>query len=77
MVNINSLERDGLRQAELCPRHTMKMNTKSFSKLFVYASEKIIAAGLIYFSTVTAKTGDLPLFLTLLDQYTCPSLSLG
>ena len=23
MVNINSLERDGLRQAELCPRHTM------------------------------------------------------
>ena len=29
MVNINSLERDGLRQAELCPRHTMKMNTKN------------------------------------------------
>ena len=29
MVNINSLERDGLRQAELCPRHTMKMKTKS------------------------------------------------
>ena len=28
MVNINSLERDGLRQAELCPRHTMMMNTK-------------------------------------------------
>ena len=26
--NINSLERDGLRRAELCPRHTMKMNTK-------------------------------------------------
>ena len=26
MVNINSLERDGLRQAELCPRHTMMMN---------------------------------------------------
>ena len=26
MVNINSLERDGLRQAELCPRHTMVMN---------------------------------------------------
>ena len=25
MVNINSLERDGLRQAELCPRHTMKI----------------------------------------------------
>ena len=24
MVNINSLERDGLRQAELCPRHTMQ-----------------------------------------------------
>ena len=24
VVNINSLERDGLRQAELCPRHTMK-----------------------------------------------------
>ena len=23
MVNINSLERDGLRQAELCPRNTM------------------------------------------------------
>ena len=23
--NINSLERDGLRQAELCPRHTMKI----------------------------------------------------
>ena len=29
MVNINSLERDGLRQAELCPRHTMEMNTKN------------------------------------------------
>ena len=29
MVNINSLERDGLRQAELCPRHTMVMNTKN------------------------------------------------
>ena len=28
-VNIKSLERDGLRQAELCPRHTMKMNTKN------------------------------------------------
>ena len=27
MVNINSLERDGLRQAELCPRHTMKILT--------------------------------------------------
>ena len=27
MVNINSLERDGLRQAELCPRNTMMMNT--------------------------------------------------
>ena len=25
VVNINSLKRDGLRQAELCPRHTMKM----------------------------------------------------
>ena len=29
MVNINSLERDGLRQAEFCPRHTMKMKTKN------------------------------------------------
>ena len=29
MVNINSLKRDGLRQAELCPRHTMMMNTKN------------------------------------------------
>ena len=29
MVNINSLERDGLREAELCPRHTMKMKTKN------------------------------------------------
>ena len=29
MVNVNSLERDGLRQAELCPRHTMMMNTKN------------------------------------------------
>ena len=28
MVNINSLERDELRQADLCPRHTMMMNTK-------------------------------------------------
>ena len=26
MVNINGLERDGLRQAELCPRHTMVMS---------------------------------------------------
>ena len=25
MVHINSLERDGLRQAELCPRNTMMM----------------------------------------------------
>ena len=29
MVNINSLGRDGLRQAELCPRHTVMMNTKN------------------------------------------------
>ena len=29
MVNINSLKRDGLRQAELCPRHTLMMNTKN------------------------------------------------
>ena len=29
MDSINSLERDGLRQGELCPRHTMKMNTKN------------------------------------------------
>ena len=29
MVNINSLERDGLHQAELCHRHTMMMNTKN------------------------------------------------
>ena len=33
MVNINSLERDGLRQAELCPRHTMKMKTKNLLTL--------------------------------------------
>ena len=33
MVNINSLERDGLRQAELCPRHTMKMKTKNTSTI--------------------------------------------
>ena len=29
MVNINSMERDGLRQAELCPRNTMMMNTNN------------------------------------------------
>ena len=29
VVKINSLERDGLRQAELCPRHIMKMKTKN------------------------------------------------
>ena len=29
MVNINSLERDGLRQAELCPSNTMMKNTNS------------------------------------------------
>ena len=29
MVNINSLERDGFRQAELCPRNTMMMNTNN------------------------------------------------
>ena len=29
MVNINSLERDGLRQAELCPKHNMMMNTEN------------------------------------------------
>ena len=29
MIIINSLERDGLRQAELCPRNTMMMNTNS------------------------------------------------
>ena len=27
MVNINSLERDGLGQADLCPRNTMMINT--------------------------------------------------
>ena len=31
MVNINSLERDGLRQAELCPRHTMKMKMNNLA----------------------------------------------
>ena len=29
MVNIISLERDGLRKAELCPRNTMMMNTNN------------------------------------------------
>ena len=29
MVNINSLERDGLRQAKLSPRHTVMKNTNS------------------------------------------------
>ena len=29
MVNINSLERDRLRQAELCPRNIMMMNTNN------------------------------------------------
>ena len=29
MVNINSMERDVLRQAELCPRHTMMKNTNN------------------------------------------------
>ena len=29
MVNINSLERDGLRQAELCLRNTMMMSTNN------------------------------------------------
>ena len=29
MVNINSLERDGLPQDELCPRNTMMMNTNN------------------------------------------------
>ena len=29
MVNINSVERDGLRQAEFCPRNTMMMNTNN------------------------------------------------
>ena len=28
VININSLEGDGLRQAELCPRNTMMQNTK-------------------------------------------------
>ena len=34
MVNVNSLEGDGLRQAELCPRNTMMMNFYSFSLNF-------------------------------------------
>ena len=29
MVNINSLERDGIRQVELCPRNTIMMNTNN------------------------------------------------
>ena len=29
MVNINSLERDDLHQADLCPRNTMMMNTNN------------------------------------------------
>ena len=48
MVNINSLERDGLRQAELCPRHTMMMNTKN--NLIPDRSQPGI--------TMTAPTGD-------------------
>ena len=44
MVNINSLERDGLRQAELCPRHTMKMKTKK--QLVVISNDKTIVRNL-------------------------------
>ena len=29
MVNINNLDRDGIRQAELCPRNTIMMNTNN------------------------------------------------
>ena len=32
MVNINSPERDGLRQAELCPRHTMMKKKRGREK---------------------------------------------
>ena len=32
MVNINSLERDGRRQAELCPRHTMMKKKRGREK---------------------------------------------
>ena len=32
MVNLNSLERDWLRQAELCPRHTMMTKKKRQSE---------------------------------------------
>ena len=32
MVNLNSLERDWLRQAELCPRHTMMKKKRGRQK---------------------------------------------
>ena len=36
MININSLERDGLRQAELCPRNTMMKNNYRFEKITLF-----------------------------------------
>ena len=37
---INSLERDGLRQAELCPRHTMKMKSSGLAKTILQGTVK-------------------------------------
>ena len=40
MVNIISLERGGIRQVELCPRHAMMMNTKNIQSYRAQWKEK-------------------------------------
>ena len=42
MVNINSMEGDGLRQAEPCPRHTMEMKIVANSSVVPRRPSKVM-----------------------------------
>ena len=70
MVNINSLEKDGLRQAELCPRHTMKMNTKN--TLILDRSQPGITMTVhTVIDTEEVKYRNVHLLFLILKQYSC------
>ena len=58
MVNINSLERDGLRQAELCPRNIMMVN-KNNSKRAYQLVKDLISEKHGRSSTIQASLGNI------------------
>ena len=59
IIPLNSLERDGLGQAELCPRHTMKIETKN-----------ILVTSFKYLGAVVSDDGSKPEVLSRIAQAT-------